>query len=499
MSVSITTHDARRPSTLPPEGLRWHVWAFWAALAAVLVTATAADPDLWGHLRFGLDFLHTHRLPAVDPYSFTQDRPWVNHEWLSEALTGIAFRAAGSAGLILLKSLVVAAAIAGLLWQLRSAPVVASTMVASLALVAALPLTATVRPQIWSLLGLVLLILILDPEGPPTQGRLLAVAALFMAWANLHGGWITGAAVLGLHCGIRAFRHPNQAVRWIAVCAVAMGATLVNPYGVTLWRFLADTVRSSRADITEWQPFSVRDPPLAWVSVLVPAVAAAWFAALRDIPVRDRAEKLVVACVLILAGLRVSRIAALAAPAVLVLLGRDIAARWGRIVRLPEVSRAAVLVFAIPVAAAIAAVQAPMRATFRCVPIRDAWAPDRGAAASLQGLHGRLWVAFDWGEYAIWHFGPALRVSIDGRRETVYSNDIIEWQRAFDRGEDWARSRFARTRPEYVWLRNDPAVRDWLAGNGYRIDVRTALSFVAVRRDLPHVSGSAAPMPACFP
>ena len=41
-------------------------------------------------------------------------------------------------------------------------------------------------------------------------------------------------------------------------------------------------------------------------------------------------------------------------------------------------------------------------------------------------LQGRLVVWFDWGEYAIWHFAPALRVSIDGRRETVYTDQVMQ-------------------------------------------------------------------------
>ena len=38
---------------------------------ALLVTH--GDPDLWGHVRYGLDFLETWSLPSIDPYSFTQD------------------------------------------------------------------------------------------------------------------------------------------------------------------------------------------------------------------------------------------------------------------------------------------------------------------------------------------------------------------------------------------------------------------------------------------
>src|SRR5580658_7228316 len=76
-------------------------------LLFALSTLTSADSDLWGHLRFGLDTLHTHVLTAVDPYSCTQDRSWINHEWLSELQMALAYTAAGSAGLALLKGALV--------------------------------------------------------------------------------------------------------------------------------------------------------------------------------------------------------------------------------------------------------------------------------------------------------------------------------------------------------------------------------------------------------
>ena len=42
---------------------------------------------------------------------------------------------------------------------------------------------------------------------------------------------------------------------------------------------------------------------------------------------------------------------------------------------------------------------------------------------------------------------------------------------------------------EYVWLpASSVATREWLAGNGYRIDLETSRSFVAVRDDLPPVT-----------
>jgi len=45
------------------------------------------------------------------------------------------------------------------------------------------------------------------------------------------------------------------------------------------------------------------------------------------------------------------------------------------------------------------------------------------AARALAAAHpaGRMATWFDWGEYAIWHFGPAVKVSVDGRTSKVIS------------------------------------------------------------------------------
>ena len=41
-------------------------------------------------------------------------------------------------------------------------------------------------------------------------------------------------------------------------------------------------------------------------------------------------------------------------------------------------------------------------------------------------LAGRMVTFFDWGQYAIWHKPGDLRVSMDGRRETVYSERTVD-------------------------------------------------------------------------
>jgi hypothetical protein len=54
------------------------------------------------------------------------------------------------------------------------------------------------------------------------------------------------------------------------------------------------------------------------------------------------------------------------------------------------------------------------------------------------GVAGNLAIDFDWGEYALYHLSPEVKVSVDGRRETMYSPQIYKENLAFKYGEgDW--------------------------------------------------------------
>src|SRR5262249_1705187 len=131
---------------------------------------------------------------TIDPYSFTQDVPWINHEWLSEALMGAAYTAAGPFGLVFLKAAQLICVFALIVTALRHADYGRRWGALALAGAAVLPLAYTLRPQLWTLLFLVALCRLLNEP----RSNLRYVPLLFLAWANLHGGWVVGLGVLGV-------------------------------------------------------------------------------------------------------------------------------------------------------------------------------------------------------------------------------------------------------------------------------------------------------------
>src|ERR1700721_64834 len=174
-----------------------------AAIALFLFTLAAFSPqvlgdgDTWSHVATGEWIIGHGAAPSADPFSHSMGgAPWTAHEWLSEVLLALALRFAGWSGVVLLTG--AAAASAALIVgssaarELRGLPLIA-TVAIGLSLVTAYLLA---RPHVLALplaaawgAGL---IAARAPGRPPPLGA----AALMVAWANLHGGFIFGLILI---------------------------------------------------------------------------------------------------------------------------------------------------------------------------------------------------------------------------------------------------------------------------------------------------------------
>ncbi len=455
-----------------------------AGLVALVVAATLvtrSDPDLWGHVRFGIDILQTWQLPADDPYSFTQDKPWINHEWLAELAMGAAYAAGGAPGLALLKGGLVSATLFVMWTAFRRARLAVQLAALVMLVAGSLHVTSPLRPQLWTFLCLAVLCRLLVAG----NGARWWIPAVFLLWANAHGGWVVGLGVLGAWVAGEWWTSPRDRRSWIVVVVASAAGTLVTPYGWRLWEFVATTVRPGR-DIEEWLPLWESEPML-WVGFVLAAAVAAW-SLLHPGP--NRLARGLVLGMLAYGALTVMRIGPFFLEAALILGSVIAVTRWpavgGGLTKPASAGEwaAGALMVAIPGAAAawLAAFglgclpQIP-RLAVETVPVH--------VLAQTTGT-GRLVTYFDWGQYAIWHLGPRLRVSMDGRRETIYTDDRLAEHAAVVAGEPAGLSALAAWDAEYVWLpASSAATREWLLAKGYRVDLETSRSFVAVRSDLP--------------
>lgn len=494
---SAAAHGGPDPALLP----RLVLWG----LAAIVLGSTRADPDLWGHVRFGLDTLAAGHVRLPDRYAFTDDQPWVNHEWLAEVLLAAAYSAGRAAGLLVVKAALAAALCAVILRELRDRcvpPVVRDGWLLLAALGAVLT-TLTIRPHLFSLVLFAALLRLLRQAGTGHPRRLVLIPPLMALWANLHGGWLVGGCVLAIWTGeqlMRADATRGTRRAWLWAAAASAVATLVTPFGWQLWIFLVETVRLSREGIPEWS--SVWTLPLRdsvpWLGLLPVALAGLWRLR-RAAP----AASLTIA-VLLLASAQVIRLVPFATVAVVMLAAPAFAgARDPRHRPRRTAGRTAVLIRAAVAGVAMVTAVLVTRELYRpvsCLMSDAVWAPDRGMTRRLAaaGLTGRLLTWFDWGEYALWHLGPRLQVSMDGRRETVFSTRV----RALHQTLYWKRDGWSEAldalQPDYIWLPTRLPVVAALRTTGWHVLGETADSVVFGRQ--PNTLPPApAVVSACFP
>jgi hypothetical protein len=479
------------PATL----CRITLWSF----LIVLVTSTSADPDLWGHLRFGLDMLASKSIVVADSYSFTANRTWINHEWLAELLMGIGFASFGALGLNLLKLafIAVVGGVALMIARQERASPIARDLYVALTLFATYSRTQVVRPQLFSVAIFCALLCLLRETARGRARVIWYVPLLFAAWVNLHGGWIVGLAVLGVWmlgeaCERRSLRWTVQLT---AIGALALLATLLNPYGVGLWRFLADTVGPDRPDITDWKPLLQLPPAILVIESILPllAIAALWRerswrrASLRDIAVLG---------LLLVATLRIGRVDAFLQAAIAIFLARPIVGllNAGALKVRGLFQRPSLLVGVTALVLAGYTVVAGV-SRLRVINVAGSWIPDRTAADFLRENRrgARVLTWFDWGEYALWQLSPAgIRVSMDGRRETVYSARVIHDHERFYHGDADMVDYPERIGADLVWLPSHFPIIESLKQHGWETMLDTGRSVILGRESVPVIAPAVA-------
>lgn len=230
-----------------------------AALLCFVLIPTKADNDLWGHLRFGLDMLQSHVIPTVDPYSYTQPNgAWIDHEWLSELLFGLAWKSAGAAGLVVLK--IALGLLTGFLcyWHLRRNGVSSGrASLVLLALILLLPPFFMIRPLQFTIPAFaVTLIVIYQVEHDGHAAALWILPPVYAVWANLHGGWLAGLALVGVWAATRVILD-RQWLRIGLPVVATVAAVCLNPYTWHLPVFLLHTATGARPEIIEWTPLRI--------------------------------------------------------------------------------------------------------------------------------------------------------------------------------------------------------------------------------------------------
>jgi hypothetical protein len=243
--------------------------------------------DLWGHLAYGRLIVGRGAIPATEPLMpLCSGVPFVDFSWLSEVIGDSAYRWQGIAAVQFLYAASVTCCIGLLAWcSLRkTGSFAAAALAAALYLWVDWQQLAIARPQLAGCACFLLVFALGRARLPPsrvlhrTRQRPLSrsfalpllVLLLFAAWANLHGSFLVGLALLAaLTVGragdvlrrtgaLRAVASDGRVRRGMIFLILAAAGTTLNPYG---WRIYPAAWQLSSnanlADLVEWKPLAL--------------------------------------------------------------------------------------------------------------------------------------------------------------------------------------------------------------------------------------------------
>jgi len=390
--------------------------AFGAALgaASASVAVGAGDSDIYWHLATARETL-ARGLVREDLFSWTiRGDPVGTDQWLGQLLLYLGYAAAEWRGVLAVRALAVALLI-GLLVAAALARRPERPLVAVVTALPPLLLTRFVwseRPELFGFVCFAAFVLLLQLRGALA---LVLIAPLLVLWANLHGSFALGAAlvlVVGAY-GLRA--DPARRVGYLVAMAGALVSFVATPAGVGTIVAPGIHLLDPPREIQEWTvPDALTLPGALWALTLALLIATAALA-----PPARAIDVLLIVPVAALSLTAARQMPLLAVVAVPYLADRapvawtELRRRLGLELRLPPLAPAR------PIPRRVDAVAAALGLAF--VLLAAALGPDApdetahpvAALSALPSGPGLL-AHYDWGGWLVWR-APATPVFIDGR------------------------------------------------------------------------------------
>ena len=538
MSTSPSPSD-RAPS-VPGSGStsrafpRWTGWAVVFALVvlalAIIANVRVISLDIFHEMALFRAVLDRGGIPTDDIFAYTPTiSPSVHHEWAMGAILYVVTvtLGLGAHGLVLLRLVLLGAVVACCVTvaRRRGAGGVEMAAAAPLAILLFWPGLSPVRAHMvtFALLGLLLYLLETDREG--SRWWLIVWPFAFVAWLNIHGGFVVGLGLLGLYALEQSVRRWRKSGRWSealggswhlwAATAGTLPLLLLNPYGLDYIPYLWHALLLDRPLIPEWSPLwapGFRGIPLAMylASVLILA-----YTLLRGRYWKDQPGILLVlaAAAAALDSVRILPIYMIVwmcyLPPALVAtpLGEMLRRIWRR--------RARAIGSAALAAGGVGLWTGNVADAFTVIlPTEGPGYRQHYPAGAVEylrdvGFQGNLMTPFGVGAFVSWHLYPDVKVGMDSRYEVAYPPELVEETMRIYQGEgDW-REFLGRYPTDAVLAPARSPLTTLLDGAAddepprwievYRDDAYAIFAAAHIAATLPRVDRRGKPIPGRFP
>jgi hypothetical protein len=465
--------------------MRNSLWAAVLLAAGCLVSFRSTyEPDLWWHLAQGREIASRH-LVRTNLFSFAyRDYPQPYTPWLFDAGVYELWTRGGPAAIQALQALLIAGTLAVVASACRRRASSASTAAVCAFGWVILEPRALPRPHLLSFLGIAACVYLVERARQARSWKPLRWAPVVIAiWSNVHVECVFGVALLAL-VAVGEWLRPRDlsradASKAIGVAALALAATLANPYGIGLLRYTYENSFVPQViSIAELQPpyFPNYRGFFAWAALGASLLAVSW----RRVTLAD-ASVIAFAGALGFRYLRLTPLLFLvSAPLVARCIDGLPGLRVNRRMMAAAVAVSALLLARVPVPVLVRDVQAGGNA----LEPPALFSEPAMQFARERGLAGPVFTSMNLGGYVAWNLYPAASIFVDSRLQAYppghfraiadASTDPQSWA-SLTAGVDWAVLSVPRVNPFSGVGRFDPA--EW--GTAYR----DAAIEILVRRD----------------
>ena len=266
-----------------------HLALMAVGIAAFAVTiGPITDIDTYWHVLIGQEILDTQTVNNLGNSRSTFDASWRTTQWLFEVLMAGVHAAAGWAGIIWLRTVLVLAFLtAYALMLLKRATPAAVLIVFTLSLIPVSylfqerPLLASFIALIW--LSAVAFDLLVAGHAP----RWFVVTPIVIVWANLHGMWVLAPALFAL-IAIGLVLDRSQDKRPLAFTAAKLSALsliagCITPLGLSSL-VIPFQFKAATANIAEWQPATVWSTTTMGFLAIIALTVGTWIRRREPVP-----------------------------------------------------------------------------------------------------------------------------------------------------------------------------------------------------------------------
>ncbi len=436
----------------------WLLLALASAFIAYIARMHEVTHDAFHEMALFREALATGTFPTADVFAYTPTvNPSVHHEWGTGAIIYFATigTGLGVAGLAILKFLLAAA-----LWlmlyrvaRMRGAHPYIFALLTFVVFPVLWVGFATLRAQQFTLLFIAIQLWMQELDWRGRRAWVILWLLMLVAWLNLHAGFVVGAGLIAFHTlerfGAALLRQRSLVAGFQATwhllltapCAVL--ALRVNPYGWEYIPYLVRAISMPRPLIREWHPLWHTYLPVLTMGIFLVSVGLFVYAQRHTRFSRTPGALFLAMCTYM--ALKHIRHGSIYAVVWIAYVPAWIShTPWGRalIASIDNHRSFAVRVSQAVVCGSLAfacfhqfwqPTMPPQRVySTACYPV--------GAVDYLKANHfrGNLLTPFHVGAYVSWEMHPQVKVSLDGRYEVAYQEQVMPEHNHFFGGEkEW--------------------------------------------------------------